>query len=194
MTDFITTTELGQYLGRDLSADAGAALAVTMATETVKTLTEQDFAPATETIRLDGTGTDVLLLPQVPVSAAGTVVVNGGTLESDDYGVTSEGLLIRTGGTAVWSTWTQTSGGPCAYWPQGRRNVSVTYDHGYLSGTVADIPDDIRMVTMMIASRMVVQGVLSQEQVGQSMNRYAVASSDLTTGERAILRKYKQSL
>lgn len=190
MTDFITTTELGDYLGRTLTADAGAALAVTMASDVCRTLTAQDFVPVTtDTVKLDGTGTDTLLLPQVPVTAAGTVVVNGGTLSGTlDYVATSDGLLVRTDGTATLSSWSQSGYGPCAYWPQGRQNVSVTYTHG---GTAA--PDDVKMVALMIASRLVVQGVDAQRQVGQANVRYAVSSSDLTNGEKAILAKYRRA-
>jgi hypothetical protein len=194
MSDFITVTELGDYLSRDLSADDGAALAVTMACDTVRMITEQDFTPLTsETIRLDGTGTDTLLLPQAPVSAAGTVVVNGGTLDNNEYTLRADGALIRiytgTDGTATWSSWATS---PCSYWPQGRQNVSVTYDHGYAAGTL--VPDDVRMVAMMIASRLAVQGVDQSRRVGQSQVTYAVSSTDLTAGEKAILRKYKRSL
>lgn len=187
MTDFLTVTELGDYTGRDLSSDEGATLAVEFACQTVRTHAEQEFASLTAgTVTLDGTGTDTLLLPQVPVSAAGTVVVNGGTLEADDYGFTSDGLLIRTDGTATWSSWTTS---PSAYWPQGRQNVTVTYDYGY-SGTV---PGDVRMVALMIAHRLVTQGGNTSETVGQVTKRYAAAATDLTNGEQAILRKYKKA-
>lgn len=191
MTDFLTVTELGDYIGRDLSSDDGASLAVSMACEAVRTLTEQDFGVVSaSTVQLDGTGTDTLLLPQVPVTAAGTVVENGGTLTADQhYTVTSEGHLIKTSGTADWSTWSSNHRGGTAYWPEGRQNISVTYTHGY-SGTA---PEDVRMVALMIASRLVIQGVNQSAQVGQANYRYAVASTDLTAGERAILRKYKVS-
>ena len=185
---FISRNDLSDYLGRDLTTDDGALIAVDAACETVRTLTEQDFNSVTETIKLDGTGTDTILLPQVPVSAAGTVVVNGGTLDNNEYVATERGHLIRiysgTGGTATWSTWAQT---PTSYWPYGRENVEVTYTHGY-SGTV---PADVRMVALMIASRLVVQGLKVQEQRGQASNRYAVAATDLTAGEKAILRKHR---
>lgn len=195
-TPFISRQDLTDYLGRDMSADDGALIAVDAACDMVRTLTEQDFLPATETIKLDGTGTDTLLLPQVPVTGAGTVVVNGGTLDDNEYTVTERGHLVRiysgTDGTATWSTWSQT-GYPCSYWPQGRQNIEVTYEHGYLSGTATDIPADVRLVALMIASRLTVQGVKIHEARGQAQNRYAVVSTDLTAGEQMILRKYRES-
>ena len=112
-------------------------------------------------------------------------MVNSGTLESDDYVATETGHLIRTDGTATWSTWSSTSSA-AAYWPHGRQNIEVTYDHG--NGTV---PSDVRMVALAIAHRMVVQGAATGETVGPVSKKYAVASTDLTDGEKAILRKHK---
>jgi hypothetical protein len=47
------------------------------------------------------------------------------------------------------------------------------------------------MVALAIATRLIVQGAALQEGRGQASIRYAVASTDLTAGERAILRKYR---
>lgn len=184
---FITRDDLSDYLGRDVSTDDGALLAVDAACEIVRTITEQDFDDVTETISVDGTGSDTILLPQRPVSNVGTVTVNGGTLTSDDYGYTTDGRLIRTNGTASFSSWGR-SCLPSAYWTPGRQNISVTYEHGY-AGTV---PADIRMVALMIAYRIITQGGAIQEQVGQASKRYANAATDLTNGEKAILAKYRR--
>jgi hypothetical protein len=184
MTDFITTTEVGDYAGRDLSSDDGATLAVAMACQVVRTLTEQDFETATSTVKLDGTGTDTIFLPQRPVSTVGTVTVNGEA--ETDYTFTPEGRLIRTSDDAPsYSTWASTEI-PSASWPGGRQNVEVTYEYG------ADVPEDIRMVALMLAYRLVTQGGSTQEQVGDVKKTYAVAASDLTNGEKAILAKYRR--
>lgn len=194
LTPFISRTDLSEYLGVDVTTDAGALIAVDAAVDTVRTLTEQDFNPVNaDTIVLDGTGTDTLLLPQLPVRAVGTAVVNGGTLDPTlDYTWTAGGYLIRTDGTATLSSWTQSSYGPCAYWPQGRQNVSVTYDRGYSTNGSIDVPADVRIVALMIAARLSVQGVDSTRTVGAASVKYAVASTDLTENERRILRKYKR--
>lgn len=186
MTVFLTTTEFGDYLGRDVSSDDGAALAVEMACEVVRTLTEQDYTETTETIQLDGSGTDLIFLPQRPVTNVGTVTVNGE--EETDYAYTENGKLIRTSeDEPTWSTWGQAYQ-PSSFWPQGRQNIEVTYTHGY-SGTV---PNDVRMVALSIAHRLVTQGGAISEQVGDVRKTYAVSSTDLTNGEKAILRRYKR--
>lgn len=181
----ITSQDLSDYIGRDVTADDGATFAVASANEIVKTLTEQDFEQATSTIDLDGRGTDTLLLPQRPVTNVGTVTVNGVADTSFTY--TSEGHLIRTSeDEPTFATWSGT-GESLAYWPSGRQNITVTYTHG---GTA--VPDDVRAVALMIAYRMVTQGGAIQEQVGDVRKTYAVAATDLTAGERAILHKYRR--
>jgi hypothetical protein len=175
---FITVTDLSDYLGRDLSADDGAVIAVDAACDIVRNAARgREFNRGTATVSLDGTGTDAIPLPNEyqPVNAAGTVTV-GGTAEAD-FMVASNGVLLR--GTA--------GGFPRPTWPLGRRNVTVTLDYGY---DTLDIPRDVRMVALSVASRLVVQGVALEETVGDVRVKYAVASTDLTNGEKMVLVKY----
>lgn len=179
---FITTTDVVNYLGRGGTADAGIIIATDAACDICRDVSGQTFNAGTSTTYLDGTGTDALLLPEIPVSAAGTVVVAGGTVT--DFVLNGNGILFRK----------QTSSDidyseailPLR-WPTGRQNVRVTYDHGYAS---ADLPRSVRMVALAIATRLVVQGAVLEETVGESRAKYAVASTDLTEGERRILRRH----
>lgn len=181
----ITSQDLTDYLGRDVSADDGADFAIASANQIVKTLTEQDFEEATSTVTLDGRGTDTLFLPQRPVNNVGTVEING--VADTSFTFTSEGHLIRTSEEEpTFSTWSG-HGESTAYWPAGRQNISVTYEHG---GTA--VPDDVRAVALMIAYRMITQGGAIQEQIGDVRKTYAVSSTDLTAGEKAILHKYRR--
>ncbi|HMF60999.1 MAG TPA: hypothetical protein VK595_11545 [Vicinamibacterales bacterium] len=182
---FISTTDVVNYIGRGGTADAGMVIAVDAACDTCRTISEQSFNAATSTITLDGTGTDTILLPESPVTAAGTVVVAGGAVT--DYVLNGNGILIRKQtGTDVDYCGSYTA----LKWPAGRQNVVVTYDHGYAD---ADIPRDVRMVALAIASRLVLQGPLIQETLGETSARYGVNSTDLTNGELRILRKYRQT-
>ena len=179
----ITQDDLSDYIGRDVSDDVGTIIAVESANQVVKTLTEQDFEPMTSVAQLDGTGTDTVCLPQRPVNAVGTVTVNG--TDETDFTFTSEGRLIKTANGESHSTWIR-GATPSAYWPAGRQNIGVTYEHG---GTV---PDDVRMVALMVAYRMVTQGGAISEQVGDVRKTYAASASDLTKGEKAILYRYSR--
>jgi hypothetical protein len=177
---FITVTDLSDYLGRDVTADDGAVIAVDAACDTVRDISERIVNRGTATITLDGTGTDALPIPNryLPVSTAGTVTVNGGTVT--DYVLSSNGMLFRGSAGAY----------PRSAWPAGRQNVTVTIVHGY---EAADLPRSIKMVALSHASRLVVQGVAVEETVGPDRIKYAVPAGDLTSGEERILRKYRHT-
>lgn len=183
MSNFITTADLSDYIGRDIDYDGAAMVAVDAACDIVRTIADQDFVggSATVSVKLDGSGTDTVFLPNRPVVNAGTVEVNGETVT--DYVCTASGRLIRTSNEASdYAVW------PGGIWPEGRQNVSVDYEYGY-GGTV---PADVRMVALMIAYRLVTQGGAISEQVGDVRKSYAVAATDLTKGEQAILHRYRR--
>lgn len=175
---FISAQDLTDYLGRDVNDDDGVIIALDAACDLVRTVAEQPFNQATSTFTLDGTGTDSLLLPYLPVSAAGTVTVNGSAVT--DYTLNGNGILFRGSAGAD----------PRPTWPSGRQNISVTADHGYAN---ADLPRDVRIVALQLAARLVIQGVTVEEAQGAERVRYAGPALDLTKGEQMILRKYKQT-
>jgi len=174
---FVSVQDLADYLGRGGTADPGMLIATDAACDTVRTFAERDFNQVIGgSAILDGSGTDCLLLPQLPVTAAGTVTVNGGTVT--DYVLNGNGMLYR--GTAGID--------PRPVWPAGRQNIRVTYDHGYAD---QDIPRDIRMVALSLAARLVVQGPAVEENIGNVSVKYAGPPMDLTSTEKLILRKYR---
>jgi len=181
---FISPQDIVDYLGRGGTADPGMLIVADAACDICRTFAEQTFNAGSSTVTLDGTGTDAILLPEQPVNAAGTVLVNGGTVS--DYVLNDNGVLFRRQ-TSVGST---TSYYSTLTWPAGRQNVQVTFDHGYAD---QDFPRDVRMVALALASRLIVQGPAIQETIGQVSMRYAVAATDLTNTERAILGKYRRS-
>lgn len=174
---FISAQDLIDHLGRGGTADANFIQAADAACDICRDISEQSINRAVTTVTLDGTGTDALLLPELPVNSAGTVLVNGGTVT--DYVLSGNGILYR--GTAGID--------PRPVWPMGRQNIQVTYDHGYAD---QDIPRSVRKVALDIASRHAVQGVAKDESIGPVRITYAAAASDLTANELRILRKYKR--
>ncbi len=175
---FISRQDLSDYIGRDVSADDGATIAVDAACQMVRTLAEQTLYPSgTATEYVDGSGTDVLILRERPVGTISEVLV-AGTAETD-YRFTAEGHLTRGTGYENRDL--------AAAWPPGRQNVRVTYSYGY-----SEVPEDLRFVALSLASRMVVQGGAINERVGEDAITYAVASTDVTDGERAIIHKYRR--
>lgn len=175
---FISLTDLGDILGRNVASDPGALIALDAACDICRDISEQQFNRGTTTVTLDGTGTDVLLLHERPVASAGTVTVAGSAIT--DFMLNGNGMLLR-GSAGVY---------PRPVWPAGRQNVTVTYTHGFED---EDIPRSVRMVALSIASRLVVQGPALQETVGNVSVRYGVNSTDLTNGEKLILRRYRRT-
>lgn len=185
---FITAQDLTDYLGITVTADPGAVIAVDAACDMCRTVSDQSFNRGTSTITLDGTGTDMLLLPQLPVVSAGTVNVSG-TAVTDYVVDTNRGMLIRKLTDQPVQDWWTTDPIPSVVWPRGRQNVQVSYTHGYLD---ADIPRDVRMVALTVASRLVVQGVSQFESLPGGVSvRYGTNATDFTDGERQILYKYR---
>jgi hypothetical protein len=173
---FISTQDVVDYLGRGTASDPGFLIATDAACDMCRTIAEQSFNSASTTVTLDGSGTDALLLPELPARGAGTVTVNGGTVTN--YVLNSNGVLFR-GTAGVY---------PRPVWPMGRQNVTVTYDHGYLD---ADLPRDVRMVALSVASRIAVQGVAVEESIGAVRIKYASPALELTPNELRVLRKYR---
>ena len=97
------------------------------ACDTCRDYAEQTFTAGSSTVSLDGTGTDALLLPEVPVGTVSSVAVldtEGAyqTAGALDYVVSDDGVIYstNTGGTSLFG---------CT-WPKGRQNVQVSYTHG----------------------------------------------------------------
>ena len=183
---FITTEDLSEYLGRDVDSEPAADLAVAFACDTCRDYAEQTFTAGSSTVTLDGTGTDALLLPEVPVGSVSSVAVRDteGTLQTAgaaDFAVNDDGVIFSTdtGGTSLFGS----------VWPKGRQNVEVSYTHG--AGT-ADIPGSVRGVALSVASRFLIQGVAASETVGEVNVRYAAESTALMPTERIILDKHRR--
>jgi hypothetical protein len=194
MDPFITTQNLSDLLGIDVTADPAADLAVAAACDTVRQITEADFNYGTSTVSLDGTDTDALVLPNPPVANAGTVVLIGYGGDWGDWGFSASAGTITDYTVATDGTNRLMRGLPGAgvfrpVWPRGRQNVVVTYEHGYAP---ADLPESIQAVALSIASRLVVQGVAQSETVGDVTVAYAAAAGDLTRGEERLLYGFLQ--
>lgn len=172
---FISQQDLSDLLGRDVTEDEGALAAVDAACDWVRTMTGQTLNLVEEDAAvLDGTGTPYLVLPQFPVTEVKSVSINEEELEEEDWKLAVKGVLVR----------------PTGVWNEGNQNVEVTYSHGYAA---EDFPRDLRMVALMIAQRLIVQGVASFEAVGPVNVRYAVNPTDLSSGEKIILAKYRRT-
>lgn len=177
---FITAADLGSHLGRgDLSGDSAAVAACKAACDLCRTGADLIFTLVEDdVITLDGTGTDVLVLPQVPVIDVTSI------LDDDDEEVTFDWVLTDIGTLLI----------PSGTWTKGRQNFTITYSHGYTDDASGNgFPEDVRMVALSAAARMYLQGPAVFESIGRRSVRYAGPPMDLTNGEKAILRKHKET-
>jgi len=115
--------------------------------------------------RYDGTGRDRLMLRGRPIVSVASVEVDGVALtEGIEYEVLEgPGILERIDGTP---------------WRRGRRNVVVTYSHGYTSppGAIVSIVEDLVVGALTHAARnRATKGASSM-----SMDGYSVAYSELS--------------
>jgi hypothetical protein len=132
---FASTTDLGIYLGETLAGArlAQAGLMLDLASGRIQGWTRQRLELVTDdVVTLAGTYDWELKLPERPVVSVMSVEVDGVALAVTAWRVADSRLIRKVGG------WT----GPATA-------VEVTYTHGY-----ATIPDDIRGVTLELASRM----------------------------------------
>lgn len=107
----------------------------TAATQAIRDYCGWHVAPViTDTLTLDGTGTDTVLLPSRRVTAVESVTVDGHELAATAYEWSADGLLRRRHGC----------------WPDRYRALTVELKHGFedasvLSTVVASIVARIRM-------------------------------------------------
>lgn len=182
---FISREDLSDYLGRDLTTSDGAMEAIDAACQICRDVAQQSFDVVTAgTAIFDGSGTDALVLRELPVSAVSEVLIDDSAV--DDWVLKDNGVLVRKSATFSSSVWS--NGLPPSIWPLGRQNITVTYDHGY-----STVPSSVRMVALSIAARLVIQGVAQFETVGDVSVRYGTNATDLTKGEERILRLARPS-
>lgn len=183
---FITAQDLSDSLGRDVTADPGATIALDAACDIVRDVSEQTFNRGTTTEYFNGTGTDALLLPQLPANSVGTVELRDTTgawtrAGTADWVLDNKGIVyaLNAAGTSSFGT----------AWPTGRQNIRITYDHGYAD---ADVPRSVRAVALAVAKRLFIQGPAISETIGDVSVRYAAEETCLMPTERMILRKYRR--
>lgn len=134
---FATVEDVATYIKQNLTAADAATVSFLLdqVTKTIQNRTGQTITQvAGDVITLSPRGHSILVLPEVPVTAVASVVVEGVTQVADtDYTWESYGLLFRPVGRT---------------WGSKRRSVVVTYTHGY-----ATIQDDLKMATCELVSR-----------------------------------------
>lgn len=169
---FATIVDLENATGREFAEDDATALAaLDTATAIIQATTGQTLTEVEdETIVLDGSGTRVLLLPELPVSAVSSVSVDDEELDADEYQWSADGYLKRR----------------AQPWPEDLRSIEITYTHGY-----ATIPPLVVSLTAKLAARLL-DGSVSVRQ--ESIGSYSVTylNQSLQADELVLLDQYRR--
>ncbi|MCD9196072.1 mobile element protein [Streptomyces albireticuli] len=129
---------------------------------------------AGDTVRLDGNGREVVLLPVWPTAAVASVKLDGVLLVAGtDYEWSESGILRRLGGQC---------------WPNRLGCLEVVYTHGW-----AQIPDDVAEAIIDQARSLytVVPGVQSKAVGGQSVTFGAQAAVGVTAQWSAAVARHQ---
>lgn len=133
--ELCSVADLEKFLQLTISDTAAAEAAIDEASAAIRNYTRQTITEVTgDVLTLTVLPVrELILLPELPVTAVASVVEDGTNLTvGDAWRWTAEGILQRVG----------------SYWNDGWQKVVVTYSHGY-----ATVPDDIKAVAVRAAAR-----------------------------------------
>ena len=190
---FVGTEDLGNYLRLELDdTDDLGVIAVNAACDTVRSyLGQQVDLVSGDAVNLDGSGTDALLLPELPVveiTSVTTYDADGNDEEpltvDEDYRIGTGGILWRIPRYNVW--------------PLGHANIAVVYSHGYdtsISSGSGDcyggVPSDIRLIAVQLAARIYDIGMVQQEAAGSWSATYVGGAGQLNDYEMRALDRWR---
>ncbi|GGM14258.1 phage head-tail connector protein [Micromonospora yangpuensis] len=140
----------------------------------------QPLVRSTDTVTLDGTGGEALLLPRWPVHAVDDVVL------VDEDG--QEHVLVYRGDYTWSASGVLTRRPHGRLWPCHDRAVRATYTAGY---ELEDIARRVRRICLRLAAagRRNPAGADSED-IGDTRVRWNTPGMLLTTGERELLARY----
>lgn len=169
-----TTATVKTYAGISGSgSDAQIDAIVAAVDRAMKEYLGRQIESATVTAEIhDGNGQDdFLLLLEWPVTAVSAVSISGTALTVADYEIDgAKGLLFyKPGGTGF------------AAWPEGRRNLSVTYTAGY-----ASVPADLALA----ATKQAVYEVKLTNALGNRLGDRSTITEDGGTAQYVIAGWY----
>ncbi|MCM2580449.1 hypothetical protein [Streptomyces meridianus] len=179
---WVTPEELRLHLRLDTIDQAVAAEVIEGAETVIRGELGQTIDPVSGDVAvLVGTGSTVLLLPEMPTSAVTTVTVDGGQplTEGTDYRWNRYGILTRLAAdscpSGVWETDT---------------NVAVTYDHGY-----EVLPAFIKQVCKQLAGRSWASPrLVAAESIGDYSVTYAKDSTGTPVSGQAVTEHERRML
>ena len=208
LPDLAIVDDVVAIIQRDLTAteQTSAARLIPMASAVVRKYTRQTITQVVnDVVTLPGNWSHVLELPQRPVTAVSSVVINGATSPSASWKLIDNRLFLSSGsfqpdygtmylgGPNLWGPAGSTAGPQAtgATWQGPQAQIVVTYTHGF-----AEVPADVSnvvagLVALAIASPVGVQS----EMIGGYKTVYSRSeggSMRLTEGDKEALKIYRK--
>jgi hypothetical protein len=192
---FVTLETFSDFVGQDLTEDEAAEIAIDAACQLIRTyLDRQVNFIEDEAIRVSGSGTDIILLPNWPIRNITSITIDGEELDElnendeENWRFGASGLVFRLD-TYVW--------------PRGHENIEVVYSSGWPFDEefTDDVPADIKLVAILVAKRIYALREVSASgalKTSETIGRYSYTLSDaqeasgggLIESERAALDRY----
>ena len=175
MASLATIAKLELWLGRDVD-NVSAQQALDIASDIVRNYCGHSISQIlNDTLILDGTGTNFLLLPASPVNGIDSIEIDGEVLDSDNYKWSKKGWVKRIDGL---------------FFPATPGSIEVIFNHGY-----ATIPNDIVGVVLSLSSRAIDgSNNIKQETIGSYSVTYGDTTAVLRADEKMILDGYRVTI
>ena len=208
LSNFATTDDVAALLQRDLTTAelAWANRLLAQASDMVRRYTRQTLNyVANDTVTLPGNWDNTLILPQRPIMAVNSVLINGATPSYQVWKVLDDTLYISTGayqpdfgvllwgGNALWGPAGSNSGPQAtgATWQGPQATITINYNHGF-----ATIPGDIVNVTAGLVAMAIASPVgVNEEKVGGYQVKYSRSETGamrLTDSDKEVLNFYRK--
>ena len=186
LTPLAVQADVEAIIGRSLTDAQATACTrlLDMASGVVRRYVRQNITQVTnDVVTLPGNWGNTLELPQRPVTAVASVVMNGATMPNTQWKLVDNTLFLGTGGfmpdygSTIWggsALWGPAGSiqGPQAMgntWQGPTAQVTVTYTHGY-----AETPQDIvNIVAGMVALQINAETGIQSEAIGSYKVVYA---------------------
>lgn len=203
-----TLDDVAATLGRALTTDQttfGTRL-LDLASGVVRSYTRQFISKVVDdVVTLPGNWGNTLELPQRPVSAVSSVVMNGATMPNTQWKLVEGNLFLGTGaflpdygstiwgGSALWGP-AGSNQGPQAVgntWQGPTAQITVTYTHGF-DTTPQDI---VNIVAGLVANQLNAEVGIQSEAIGSYKVVYArqgAAGMSLSDEDKAVLNLYRK--
>jgi hypothetical protein len=168
-----TVSDLEAYLNKEFADETIAEFALDIASDLVRNYVGHSISKIlNDTVVLDGSGTQILMLPAAPINGIDIIEIDGEILSNTKYKWSKKGYVIRTDGLL---------------WPSNPGSIEIIYNHGYDT-----IPNAIVGIVCSLAGRITEgQSGIKQESIGSYSVTYADPTPYLRANEMAGLDNYR---